>query len=92
MIPDVGIDTALPLQVWAGPLAGGDVAVLLLNAGDTAGNVTAIWADIGLDTGTIVQVLDLWTGSNLGTAEASITSLVGVHDVAAYRLSRNTVV
>lgn len=40
-----------PLQVWGGPLSGGDFAVLLLNRGPlngTAHPITAFWAALGL--------------------------------------------
>lgn len=36
------------LEVWAGPLSGGDVAVILLNRGQATSTITANWADLGL--------------------------------------------
>lgn len=84
------INGSLPLQVWAGPLAGGDVVVVLLNAGDTTAEVTAHWKDIGLVAGVAVKVTDLWTGksSTVPSKGADIISAtVPTHDVAAFRLT-----
>lgn len=36
------------LEVWAGPLMDGAVAVVLFNRGDTTATITAEWTDIGL--------------------------------------------
>lgn len=81
------VDRTLPLQVWAGPLAGGDVAAVLLNIGNATSKITATWADIGLDAGVTVTVMDLWSGKSLGTAKDTIEASVGPHDNAALRLS-----
>ena len=79
---------SLPLQVWAGPLSGGDVVVVLLNTGDDTANVTAHWADVGLTAGVSVRVTDLWTGKVIaGGARGSVAASVGSHDAASYRLT-----
>jgi hypothetical protein len=80
-------DYSLPLQVWAGPLAGGDFAVLLLNTGNLTSNITARWADIGIGAGVTVTATDLWTGRAVDTATGSVTAEVATHDNAAFRLS-----
>jgi hypothetical protein len=86
--PPPAINTSQPLQVWAGPLSGGDVVVVLLNTGNGTEKVTAHWADIGLQPGTAVHVTDLWTGKMESVAAVgSLTAAVGTHDAAAYRLS-----
>ena len=36
-------------EVWAGPLADGSKAVILLNRGTEMATITAEWSDIGLD-------------------------------------------
>ena len=42
-------------EVWAGPLADGSKAVILLNRGTEMAIITAEWSDIGLDkTNTMV--------------------------------------
>ena len=83
--PAPAVDTSQPLQVWAGPLAGGDVAVLLLNIGNGTKKITASWDDIGLKSGVSAMATDLWTGENL-TAVGSISASVASHDSAVYRL------
>lgn len=47
-------------QVWAGPLHGKKVAVVLWNRSSSNATVTATWSDIGLKPGTIVDARDLW--------------------------------
>lgn len=83
------INYSLPLQVWAGPLAGGDVVVLLLNADDNAtATITASWAEIGLGKGVVVSAQDLWTGESLGVLKNSaVSAKVGPHDTAVIRLT-----
>ena len=83
--PAPAVDISQPLQVWAGPLAGGDVAVLLLNIGSGTKKITASWDDIGLKSGVSAMATDLWTGENL-TAVGSISASVASHASAVYRL------
>ena len=83
--PPPPINGSQPHQVWAGPLSGGDVAVLLLNTGDAAANITAWWADVGLPSGASAKATDLFTG-RATTAKGSVAAMVAVHDVAAFRL------
>ena len=47
-------------QVWAGPLSGKKVAVVLWNRSSSNATVTASWSDIGLKPETIVEARDLW--------------------------------
>ena len=84
------VDSSQPLQVWAGPLAGGDVVVLLLNIGNETKSITAEWADIGLKHGVRVNATDLWTGKVVGGGNpftGSISASVATHDSAVFRLS-----
>lgn len=48
------------MQVWAGPLSGKRVAVVLWNRGLWRANITASWSDIGLCSSTTVTARDLW--------------------------------
>ncbi|KAH9781149.1 alpha-galactosidase 2 [Citrus sinensis] len=50
------------LEVWAGPLSGNRVAVVLWNRGSSKATVTANWSDIGLklNHSTVVNARDLW--------------------------------
>eukprot|EP00521_Asterionellopsis_glacialis_P013705 CAMPEP_0195298538 /NCGR_PEP_ID=MMETSP0707-20130614/23697_1 /TAXON_ID=33640 /ORGANISM="Asterionellopsis glacialis, Strain CCMP134" /LENGTH=180 /DNA_ID=CAMNT_0040360685 /DNA_START=51 /DNA_END=593 /DNA_ORIENTATION=- len=80
------VDTTLPLQVWSGPLYGGDVVVLLLNTGNISSDVKATWEDIGLEESISVRVINLLTGSFVGTMKGKIEAQVEPHDVVVYRL------
>ena len=78
----------MPLQVWAGPLSGGNSVVLMLNTGNSTKTVTASWADIGLKSGLRATATDLWTGKAAATpVVGSITATVAPHDCAVFRLS-----
>ena len=48
------------LQIWAGPLSGYRVAVILLNRGPWNVSITANWDDIGIPPKSAVQARDLW--------------------------------
>lgn len=85
--PPPAVDTAMPLQVWAGPLSGGDVVVLLLNTGNSTQPIVAGWDDIGLSKGQRVAAMDLWSGKALGTYVGTISAKVASHDSAVFRLS-----
>lgn len=74
------------LEVWAAPLAGGRVAVALLNRSPGPDTITAQWADIGLPAGTIAHVADAWTG-DLGIHMDSFALTVGARDVALLTLT-----
>ena len=78
----------MPLQVWAGPLAGGDVVALLLNIGPRTATITASWHDIGLQRRAMMTATDLWTGQTANESVAdSIEATVASHDCAVFRLS-----
>ena len=51
-------------QVWAGPLSGGRVAVVLWNRGSAEASITANWSSIGLNASTVVDAHNLWTVSH----------------------------
>jgi hypothetical protein len=92
--PPPAVNISLPLQVWAGPLAGGDVVVLLFNTGNasTPASITATWADVGLKAGAVVVATDLWSGEFIGKKNGTISADVGAHDVAAFRLGNPVLV
>jgi hypothetical protein len=63
------------LEVWAGPLADGSQAVLLLNRGDIGSeSITVKWSDIGFPVDHSAIVRDLWTRKDIGTFTGSYTS------------------
>ena len=49
-----------PQQIWAAPLSGYRIAVVLLNRGPVRYSITARWDDIGLDPKSVVEARDLW--------------------------------
>jgi len=62
------------LDVWAGPLADGSVAVVLLNRGNVTEDVTVAWTDLGLPASTSATVRDLWSHQDLGSFTNSFTA------------------
>ena len=78
----------MPLQVWAGPLSGGDTVVLLLNTGNDTETITASWADVGVKSGLSMKAIDLWTGRAAGAPTVgNIGASVAPHDSAVFRLA-----
>ena len=75
------------LEVWAGPLANGDVALVLFNRGSSAANITAHWADIGLAAGLKAAAKDLWSKAALGSSADSLTLEVPTHGSRTVRLT-----
>ena len=47
-------------KVWAGPLSGGRIAVVLWNRGSSEASITASFSDIGLKSSDVVDARDLW--------------------------------
>ncbi|XP_059633282.1 alpha-galactosidase 1-like [Cornus florida] len=52
-------------EVWAGPLSGYRVAVVLQNRGPHRINITARWDDIGIPPNSVVEARDLWLHKTL---------------------------
>jgi len=83
-------------QIWAGPLAGGDLVVVLFNRGGTQPvNITVPWKYIDVSPDSTMVLQDLWCddddtmgNSNCNTtATGTFTATVAPHDVAAFRMS-----
>ena len=72
-------------ELWAGPLAGGDAALVLLNAQDGAatGVRVDLARDLGLAAGTVVSARDLWanTTTTLVAGAQNLTVDVEAHSV-----------
>ena len=75
------------IEVWAGELANGDYAVLLLNRGLVEREIEAFWTDVGLEEGSTVSARDLWLKEDLGEFTNSFKATVAPH---ASRLLRIT--
>ena len=73
-------------EVWAGPLQGGAYAVVLLNRGAMASNVTASWSDFGVDPSKEADVRDLWQMKDLGKIKGSVTATVPSHGIVMYKI------
>ena len=78
------------LETWAGPLANGDLVVVLFNRNAPApAQMTAQWADLGLEPSARMAVRDVLARTDNGTATGSFATAapVPVHGVAVLRLS-----
>ena len=75
-------------EVFAGPLANGDVVALLFNRnGPPGANVTADLATVGI-TSASARVRDALNGKDLGVVTGSVSATgLDVHDVAVLRLT-----
>ncbi len=63
------------LEVWAGELADGSAAVVLINRGDSGSEpITVQWSDIGFPVDHSAVVRDLWARQDLGTFTGKYTS------------------
>ncbi|XWS68406.1 hypothetical protein CRYUN_Cryun04dG0087400 [Craigia yunnanensis] len=54
-------------EIWAAPLSGYRIAVVLLNRGPFRYSITARWDNIGLDPNSVVEARDLWEHKTLET-------------------------
>jgi len=73
-------------EIWVKELSGGDWAVCILNAGDTAAEMSIVWNEMTfLKRG--FQVRDLWQKKELGTTAEDVRRTVDPHDVFLLRLS-----
>jgi alpha-galactosidase len=85
----VALDDARGTQVWAKRLAGGDVAVLLINTGAAAQAVAVAWPALGWPAAANASVRDLWAHAELGYAVGGWTAAaVAPHGNALLRLTR----
>ena len=73
-------------QVFARPLKGGEVAVVLLNRAETSRTLSVTWKELGLKEGAAYAVRDVANNKDLATATAKFEATVDKHDVAFIRL------
>ena len=69
-------------QVFACPLAGGALAVVLLNRAETPAHLSVSWAELGLAAGAKMRVRDVTNQEDLPTASGTWGATIGKHDVA----------
>ena len=70
-------------DVYSGPLAHGDVFVLLVNLSDSPNNITVNFTQVGVAT---AQAKNLYTGEHVGAGK-SYSASVDAHESIALRLS-----
>ena len=74
-------------QVWAGPLSGGSVAVILLNLDNSnTSTITMDFKTIGIQS---QQALarDLWLHKDAGVMSGKVSGSVPPHGVVMYKLT-----
>ncbi len=73
-------------QVWSRPLAGGDVAVALLNRGSQAHRITTRARRVGLPPATAYTLKNLW-GHTTRRTTGEISARVPSHSVVLFRVT-----
>ena len=68
-------------EVWMKQLADGGRAVVLLNRGAKAAELSLSWTDLGYPPHLSARVRDLWTGKDLGQLSGNFSSEVPSHGV-----------
>ncbi|CAL5090744.1 unnamed protein product [Urochloa decumbens] len=71
-------------EVWAGPLSGGRVAMILWNRGSTEASITAAWSSIGLNASTVADAHDLWTDEVIASVQGELKETVDSHACKMY--------
>lgn len=75
------------LEVWAGPLSGGRVAVVLWNRASYQATITANWGSIGLKSSDVVDARDLWAHSTIYGVQGQLSASVASHACKMYVLT-----
>ncbi|KAI4347394.1 hypothetical protein L6164_008210 [Bauhinia variegata] len=75
------------LEVWAGPLSGGRLAVVLWNRSSSKATVAASWSDLGLKQDSLVHVRDLWEHTTRLPVSGQISADLDTHACKMYVLS-----
>jgi hypothetical protein len=84
-----GASDAATAPCWAKPLANGDLAVMLLNTGDAAAEVSCSLAELGMPGIAATRVRDLWQHADLAplAAGATVTTKLESHAQMSLRLT-----
>merc|ERR1712007_146510 len=75
----LGLATMGGLEVWAGPLLGGRLVVVLFNRSPSADVITAKWSDIGAEPRRSYVVFDVWAAESRGSFTGSYSTYVEAH-------------
>lgn len=78
------------LEVWAGPLSGKRVALILWNRSGSPSKITAYWSDLGLKPSTLLNARDLWAHSTQYHVKGQLSASVESHAVKMYVLTAAT--
>ena len=68
-------------EVWAGPLSGGEMAVVLFNRQEAADTITVDFKDLGISESQRVHLRDVWAHKNLGVYSTNFSASVESHGV-----------
>lgn len=74
------------LEIWSRQLIGGYRAVVLLNRGAGAHEMTLHWEDVGYPARVRATVHDLWTGKSTSVANGTFTATVPSHGVVMVKV------
>jgi alpha-galactosidase len=74
------------VEIWMRPLAGGAVAIAILNLGTGDASITTRWKDVGIPA--VQRVRDLWARRDLPRDSASYSATVKAHGAVLIRLQR----
>ncbi|XP_042013413.1 alpha-galactosidase 3-like [Salvia splendens] len=78
-------------QVWAGPLSGQRLTVVLWNRGSKASSITVKWDVLGLESSISVSVRDLWKKECVSeNSRASFSARVDAHSSEMYIFTPST--
>ncbi|KAF7058434.1 hypothetical protein CFC21_065498 [Triticum aestivum] len=75
------------LEVWAGRLSRGRVALVLWNRGPAEASITASWSNIGLNQSAVVDAHDLWTDEVTSSMQGNLTNKMDSHACKMYVLT-----
>ncbi|KAM3274605.1 hypothetical protein ACQJBY_043573 [Aegilops geniculata] len=75
------------LEVWAGRLSRGRVALVLWNRGPDEASITASWSNIGLNQSAVVDAHDLWTDEVTSSVQGNLTKKMDSHACKMYVLT-----
>ncbi len=75
------------LEIWARPLKGGDLAVVLFNRGQSPAAMKVTWEQLNLPARIKVEVTDLWSKKRIRNVGDGYGDIVAPHGVLMLRLA-----
>ena len=75
------------LEIWARPLKGGDLAVVLFNRGQSPAAMKVTWEQLNLPARSKVEVTDLWSKKRIRNVGDGYGDIVAPHGVLMLRLA-----